>query len=102
MNLFLAAATGPTQTAMERLRAIPTEFWVKIGIGVVGLILVVLVLRKVAKVNKVVLAVGSALALSILGFTWVYERNEPSWATPVVSWLAEFFPSKGRVRPTIH
>lgn len=102
---ILAAATSPTptppaapatHTAAERLGEIPTEFWVKLGIGVFGLIAIVLVLRKVAKINKVVLGVGTVLVVSTVGFYWIYDRSEPAWATPVVEWLAGFFPTKGR------
>jgi hypothetical protein len=32
----------------------------------------------------------------VVGFQWIYERNEPKWATPVVEKLANFFPSKGQ------
>jgi hypothetical protein len=46
--------------------------------------------------NKVVLGVIVAVGLSFVGFSWIYERNEPDWATPVVSRLADFFPSKGK------
>jgi hypothetical protein len=93
MFLLAAAATAPTA---DKLRQIPMEFWLKAGAGVVGFIVVIVALRKLAKMNKVVLGVIVALGLSFMGFSWIYERNEPDWATPVVSALAEFFPSKGK------
>ncbi len=95
--LFLAAANAASQTAADKLRQIPMEFWWKIGIGIAALFVAVIVLRKVAKVNKVVLAVGVLIVTSMVGFNWIYERNEPSWASPAVQWLAGFFPSKGKV-----
>lgn len=93
---ILAAATSTQPTTLERLRQIPMEFWVRVGIGIAAVILVVVVLRKVAKVNKVVLAVIVFVALTFIGFNWIYERSEPAWATPAVQWLAGFFPSKGK------
>jgi len=45
--------------------------------------------------NKVVLTVIVLIVLSTIGFNWIYQRNEPAWATPVVEKLAGFFPSKG-------
>jgi len=93
--LFVAASTA--QSAMDRLRQIPGEFWMKFGLGVLGIIVAVIVLRKLAHVNKVVLSVVVGLVLSIIGFSWIYERNEPSWATPAIEFLAEFFPSKGKI-----
>jgi hypothetical protein len=88
---FFAAATNAT----DKLRQIPSEFWIKLGIGIVVIVAVVVVLRKLAHINKGLLALGVGLVVSIIGFNWIYERNEPSWATPVVERLAGFFPSKG-------
>lgn len=93
MHLFFAAATAPS--GMDRLRQIPGDFWVRIAIGVAVLIVAIILLRKLAKVNKVVLGAIIFLVVTIVGFNWIYERNEPAWATPAVQWLAEFFPSKG-------
>lgn len=87
----IAAATNTA----ARLSQIPVEFWVRLGLAVLVLAGAVIVLRKLAKVNKVVLTVIVGLLVSIVGFNWVYERNEPPWATPAVSWLAGFLPTKG-------
>ena len=95
MSVLLAAASAPTSTA-ERLKQIPFEFWWKLALGILALVALVFVLRKVAKMNKFLLGMIVFLALTFLGFNWIYERNEPAWASPAVSWLAEFFPSKGR------
>ncbi len=97
MQVLATTFSGGAQVAADRLREVPTEFWVKIGLGVVVIIATVILLRKIAKVNKAFLAVGICLFLSIVGFNWIYERSEPTWATPAVSWLAGFFPSKGKV-----
>jgi hypothetical protein len=91
----LAASTAATSA--DKLRQIPTEFWVRIGLAVLVIVAAVIVLRKVAKMNKVILAVVVLMGLSFVGFTWIYERNEPAWATPAVGWLSGFFPSKGKL-----
>ena len=93
---LLAAATPSSPTVTERFQQIPTEFWVRAGIAVAILVVAIIVLRKIAKLNKVVLGVVIFVGLTIVGFNWIYERNEPKWATPVVQWLASFFPSKGK------
>jgi hypothetical protein len=94
---FLAATTAPaSQSFLDRLREVPTEFWMKVGLAIVGLVVAVWLLRKLAGVSKIILWVVGALGLSFLGFNWIYERNEPAWATPVVETLAGFFPTKGR------
>lgn len=95
--LFLAATTVPAKagTTLEKLKEIPMDFWMRLGLAVLVVIATVIFLRKVAKMNKVVLAVVVSLFVVIGGFNWVYERSEPAWATPVVGFLAGFFPTKG-------
>lgn len=95
LMLLLAAAAAPT--ALEKLKQIPPAFWLKVGIAVLALVVVVIALRKLAGMNKVVMAVVVLIILTTIGFHWIYERNEPAWATPVVEKLAGFFPSKGTV-----
>jgi hypothetical protein len=91
--LFLAATAAPT--ALEKLKGIPPAFWLKVGIAILALVVLVIAVRKIAQMNKIVLTVIVLIILSTVGFNWIYERNEPSWATPVVEKLAGFFPSKG-------
>lgn len=95
--LLLAVAQQPP---LQKLQKIPPEFWWKVGLGVLALIVVVIILRKLANVNKMVLAVVVFIAVSIVGFSWIYDRNEPAWATPVVEKLAQFFPTKGAYNAT--
>ena len=95
MGMFpwlLAAAQAP---ALEKLKQIPPSFWWKIGIAVLAVIVAIYLLRKVAGMNKVVLAVIVFVVLTFIGFNCIYQRNEPAWATPVVEKLAGFFPSQG-------
>ena len=91
--LFLAAAT-----TMNRIESIPTGVWLRIAAAVAALVVLVVVLRKVAHMNKVVLAIVTLLILSIIGFNWIYERNEPAWATPVIEKLSGFFPNKNSMK----
>jgi hypothetical protein len=90
---FLATAAA-NQTALEKLKEIPPAFWWKIGIAVLAVVVAVVVLRKLAGANKIVLSVVVFLVVSIIGFNWIYERNEPEWATPFVEKVAHFFPEK--------
>ncbi len=91
--LVLLATLPPS--AFERVRQIPLGFWVRLGVIVLAIVAVVLVWRKVAAMNKVVLSVIVGIAITTLGFNWIYERNEPTWATPAVRWLGGFLPTKG-------
>ena len=82
-------------TALEKVEKVPLTFWFK----VVGLILVsvvvLFVLRKVAHMNKIILSIIVLAIGSIVGFQWIYERNEPEFLTPAINVIAQFFPSKG-------
>jgi hypothetical protein len=92
-GMFVLAAA----TTIERLHEIPSGFWMALGAGVLLLVLSVMAVRKLAKMNKVILGFLACIAASFFGFNWIYERNEPGWATPAVSFLAGFFPSKGHL-----
>lgn len=93
MPFLAVAASAPT--ALDKLKQIPPAFWLKVGIAVVAIVVAVILLRKIAQMNKVVLTVIVLIVVSTVGFNWIYQRNEPAWATPVVEKLAGFFPSKG-------
>jgi hypothetical protein len=89
MTLFLAA------TVMEKLKDVPPRVWWLVGGGIVAFIIFVVVIRKIMDGgNKFILGGIVALAVFIIGLQWVYERNEPAWATPAVEFLARFLPSK--------
>jgi hypothetical protein len=97
--IFLAAATAATAaktaTAMEKLKGVPPAFWVKLAIGIAIFVAAIIVMRKVAAMNKVVLAVLVFVIVIVVGFNWIYERSEPAMLTPLVNKIAPFFPSKG-------
>ncbi len=90
--LVLAVAT----TTLDKLKAIPPAFWLRVGLAVLAVIALVIFLRKIAKMNKVVLTVVILIIVTVVGFNWIYERNEPAWATPTVNFLAGFLPTKGK------
>jgi len=93
-----AAFFAANATALEKLKEIPAEIWTKLGLGVLGLLVAIFILRKIAKVNKVVLAIVVVVGLSFLSFNWIYNRSEPAWATPFVEPLSHFFPTKGPIK----
>jgi hypothetical protein len=82
-------------TTMEKLQKVPLHFWLKALAAIAIFVLGVMLLRKIAGMNKAILGGILFIALTMLGFTWVYERNEPEWARPLVERLAGFLPSKG-------
>ena len=88
---LLATAT----TTADKLRGIPADFWLKALLAIAAFVVALLVLRTVAQINKLVLAGVTLFVVTMVGFNWIFERKEPSWATPAVNVIGGFFPSKG-------
>jgi xanthine/uracil/vitamin C permease (AzgA family) len=88
--MFLLAAS-----ALEKAQSIPSATWLKLGIAIAALVAVVIILRTVAKMNKIVLGVVVFVVVTVFFFSWVYNRNEPRWMTPIIEKIAPFFPSAG-------
>ena len=80
--------------AFERVREIPNAFWVNLGVAVLLLILLVIILRKLAAVNTIVLVMAGIVAITGLGFSWIYARDEPKFMTLLVEKIAPLLPSK--------
>lgn len=82
-------------TAVEKMKTLKPEVWLKIGIVIVGFLLAVLLFRRIMRMNKIIAGVIVFVGLSVLFFSWVYNRNEPKFMTPIVEKIAPFFPSAG-------
>jgi hypothetical protein len=82
-------------TTIEKLKQIPKSFWVNIAIVVLGLIAAIFLLRKMMQMNKIVVGIILAVIFVLVGFNWIYERNEPKFLTPLVDVIAPFLPAKG-------
>lgn len=82
-------------TAVEKMKTLKPEVWLKIGIAVVGFLLAVLLFRRIMRMNKIIAGVVVFVGVSVLFFSWVYNRNEPRFMTPIVEKIAPFFPSAG-------
>jgi len=88
--LLIAATTG-----LQKIQSVPPMFWLK-ALGVIAaFVAAVIILRKVAQMNKIVLSVIVFVVIVGLGFNWIYERNEPAFLTPLVNRIAPFLPAKG-------
>jgi len=90
----LASAT------LDKLAKVPTSFWIMAACIVGAIIGLVIFIRFLRGMNKIVLAIIVMVILTVVGFNWVYERNEPAALTPVVDVLAQFLPTKGAYKET--
>jgi len=82
-------------TTIEKLKQVPKSFWINILIVVLGLVAAVFVLRKIKQMNKIVVGIILAVIFVLVGFNWIYERNEPKFLSPLVDMIAPFLPAKG-------
>jgi glucan phosphoethanolaminetransferase (alkaline phosphatase superfamily) len=82
-------------TAVEKMQTLKPEVWLKIGIAVVAFVAVILILRRVMRMNKIIAGVIVFVVVTVVFFSWVYNRNEPKFMTPLVERIAPFFPSAG-------
>jgi hypothetical protein len=80
-------------TTLEKLKEVPRQVWLNIGLGVLIFIVGFMVLRAIAQMNKIILCILLAVGLTLVGFNWVYSRNEPKFLSPVIDKIAPFFPS---------
>lgn len=83
-------------TALEKIQAIPLNVWLNFAVGILIFFAIAVLIRKAAEMNKVLLAVIIFVAVTIVGFNWVYSRNEPKFLTPIIEPIANFFPSAAK------
>jgi glucan phosphoethanolaminetransferase (alkaline phosphatase superfamily) len=82
-------------TAVEKIKTLPPGVWLKIAIAIAALIAAILIFRRVMRMNKIIAAVIVFVVVTVVFFSWVYNRNEPKFLTPLVERVAPFFPSAG-------
>jgi len=82
-------------TAVDKLKTLPPDIWLKIGIGVAVFIAAIFLFRRIMKMNKIIGGIIVFVVGTVVFFSWVYNRNEPKFLTPIVEKIAPFFPSAG-------
>jgi len=80
-------------TTLEKVQNVPTKVWLTIGLGILLFIVALMVLRAVARMNKILLCILVCVVMSVVGFSWIYNRNEPAFLSPMIDKIAPFFPS---------
>ena len=85
-------------SALEKAQNIPAKVWTNIGIGILVFIVALFILKQVARMNRIWLCIIIFVALTMVGFQWVYSRNEPKCLTPLIDKIAPFFPSESGSR----
>ena len=79
------------QQILETYLGMSADFWVKVLIATVVLLLLLTVLKRLAQVGQIIGIVILLIVLVVIGYKWVCDRSEPAFMTPAVSFVASFF-----------
>ncbi len=79
--------------AWEKLRNVPPKNLAYFGLAILILIVALVLFKQVAKMNRIIFVIISGTVLVVVTLTWVYQRNEPKFLSPVIDMIAPFFPS---------
>ena len=82
-------------TAVEKLKTLPPDVWLKIGIAVAVFVGAIFLFRRIMRMNKIIAGIIVFVVSTVIFFSWVYNRSEPKFLTPIVEKIAPFFPSAG-------
>jgi hypothetical protein len=95
--LPLLAVVAEKVTPLEKLQNVSGQFWIKIIIGACVLAGIIFLLKKVMAMNKIILSIIICVAIGVFAISWVYNRDEPAFLTPIIAPIADsgFFPTKG-------
>jgi len=89
-------------SALEKVANVPGRIWLNLAIGILVFFAIVYVVKQAAQVNKIWLAIIVFVIVTLVGFHWIYSRNEPRFLTPLVDKIAPFFPSAGGYQAKQH
>jgi uncharacterized membrane protein YqjE len=80
-------------SVMEKIKHLPRKSLVNLGLAMLALLVIFLIIKQARRMNKFVLLAVVLVTGVIFCFNWVYQRNEPKFLTPLVDYVAPFFPS---------
>jgi hypothetical protein len=77
----------------EKLRNVPPKNLAYLGLAILVLIVAIYLAKQAARMNRIIFVIISGTILVVVTLTWVYQRNEPKFLSPVIDVIAPFFPS---------
>jgi len=93
----LLFAAAEKVTPLDKLHNVSGQFWIKVILAFIILAVIIAVLKWLSGMNKIIMIIIGCVVIGVVGFNWIYERNEPAFFTPIIDPLARsgFFPGKG-------
>ena len=81
-------------SAIEKVRNLPAKDLANLGLIVLVVIVAIFIIKQAAKMNRFLLYMIILVTFMVVGFTWIYQRNEPKLLTPLIDGIAPFFPHR--------
>ena len=73
---------------------LPPDFLMKTGIFLLVVLVIVIAVKIYQGSNKIFLSIFLCAVLGVICFSWIYNRNEPAFLTPIIEPISQFFPTK--------
>ena len=73
---------------------LPPDFLMKTGLFLLVVLVIVIAVKIYQGSNKIFLSILLCAVIGIVFFSWIYNRNEPAFLTPIIEPLSQFFPTK--------
>jgi MFS superfamily sulfate permease-like transporter len=80
-------------SAVDKIQHLPKKNLVNLGLAALLVVVVVVLIKLAARMNKFVLGIIIMVTLMVLMLTWVHERNEPKILSPIIDAIAPYVPN---------
>jgi hypothetical protein len=94
--MFAMSVLAAHLTAWDKVRHIPFQTWLNLGICVLAVALVLRMWRTLKSLNDYAPWIALVMAGFMILCYWTYNRSEPRFLTPVVEKLALVMPTKAK------
>ncbi len=92
--LLAAVSITSKQTVWEKIKTVPKESWISLGVAVLCVIVIVKIWKNLREVGEIVPWIVMVLMGGTVILYTTYERCEPKVLTPIFNELARVLPSK--------
>jgi MFS superfamily sulfate permease-like transporter len=80
-------------SAIEKIQHLPKKNLINLGLAALVVLVVIVLIKLAARMNKFVLGVIILVTFLVLMLTWVHERNEPKFLSPLIDAIAPYVPN---------
>lgn len=81
-------------TTLDRLAQVPSSTWMILGLVIGGILFGIPLIRKIREMSGIWILFALVCGSVLVSAHWVYHRSEPAVLSPLVDFVAPFFPKK--------